>query len=407
MRLLFAIDNLSSGGAQRQLTSLAIELTRRGHCVEVFVYHADSHFENDLVAAGITVHQHRKRRRFSLSPAWHLRSLFRTGNYELILSFLPVPNTYCLIAAAGLAQRPKIVVSERSFLRPGMEGVRKAILERFYPRADHITVNSHHMREYYARRYGWGPDRVSTIWNGLDLGRFAATPLARRDDEPLRLLCVGRMVPLKNWHLLVEAVGRLRTEGIDVRVSLAGRTDRMAPAEADYFAKIQKSLREFHVEDAWRFLGERTDIAELFATHHVLVHPSTIEGLSNVICESLACGRPAIVGDAFDHRRLIQSGETGWLFDAQSAESLANAIRCLHALPAERLAAMGIAARRFAEEHLTVSRLADEYEALFRRLIDTAAESDPSAKTRGDSNAPSGDSARCKSPGVADVALKR
>lgn len=373
MRLLFAIDNLSSGGAQRQLTSLATELTRRGHHVEVFVYHADSHFQNDLAAAGIVVHQHRKRRRFSLSPAWHLRSLFRAGNYDVALSFLPVPNTYCLIAATGLAHPPKIIVSERSFLRPGMEGLRKGILERLYPRADHITVNSHHMREYYARRYGWGPDRVSTIWNGLDLSQFAATPLARRDGEPLRLLCIGRIVPLKNWHLLVQAVARLRTEGIDVHVSLAGRTERMAPAEAAYFAQVQQTLQTLQVADAWTFLGERTDVAELFATHHALVHPSTIEGLSNVICESLACGRPAIVGDAFDHRRLIQSGETGWLFDAQSAESLADAIRRLNALPSERLAAMGIAARRFAEEHLTVSRLADEYEALFRRLVDQAA----------------------------------
>jgi hypothetical protein len=44
MRLLLVIDSLGSGGAQRQLTTLAIELARRGHRVDVFVYAKAEHF---------------------------------------------------------------------------------------------------------------------------------------------------------------------------------------------------------------------------------------------------------------------------------------------------------------------------------------------------------------------------
>jgi glycosyltransferase involved in cell wall biosynthesis len=395
MRLLFVIDNLWSGGAQRQFTILASEMVRRGHSVDAFVYYREDHFGPELAAAGVRILLHPKPRRLSLDPARRLRSLYRNGNYDVVLSFLPGPNTFALLAAIGLRKRPKVVVSERSFLLPSDYGPRRRFLEWLYPRADHITANSHHMREYYARRYGWGEDRVSTIWNGLDLERFASTAIERRPGEPLKLLCVGRILPLKNWRLLAEAAVKLKSEGLRFQVSLAGRLEGLSAVETEYFASIVALLREHDIEDSWNFLGVRSNVAELFASHHALVHPSVVEGLANSICESLACGRPVLATDAFDHRRLIQSGATGWLFDAQSVDSLADAIRRLDALPVDRLQQMGAAARRFAEEHLTVSRLADEYEALFRRLIGQAAH-------ERSSNGNSTESAE-----VADVALKR
>jgi glycosyltransferase involved in cell wall biosynthesis len=226
------------------------------------------------------------------------------------------------------------------------------------------------MRDYYRRQYGWGDDRVTTIWNGLDLNQFSATPLQRHPDEPLRLLCIGRVDRNKNWHLLAEAAARLAArDGIRLCVSIVGRKDPNVPDEFKYRDELLAALRRHNLEDNWTFLGERNDISRLFASHHALAHPSSVEGLSDVVCESLACGRPVIAADAFDHRLLIQEGETGWLFDHRSADNLADALRRLNAQPSDQLARMGQAARRFAEENLTVARLADEYEALFKKLV--------------------------------------
>jgi glycosyltransferase involved in cell wall biosynthesis len=370
MRFLFVIDYLAAGGAQRQLTSLAVELKRRGHDVDVFVYFDAEHFAGELRDAGIAILSHPKPSRYSTQPIRRLRQLFRRGGYHVVLSFLPVPNAYCIAAATGLSRRPKIVVSERSFPRGGALGVKVRLLERFYPRADHITTNSHHMREHFRRRYGWGEDRVTTIWNGLDLDRFAATPLERHAGEPLRLLGIGRVDRNKNWRVLAAAAGLLRKEhSIDVRVSIVGRDQPKTSAEFKYRGELDAEIRRYDLRDAWTFLGERTEIAELLASHHALVHPSIVEGFANVICESLACGRPVIAGDAFDHRRLIQAGETGWLFDPHQVDGLVDALRRLVKLSPEELAAMGRKARDYAEQHLTVARLADEYEALFERLV--------------------------------------
>jgi glycosyltransferase involved in cell wall biosynthesis len=370
MRLLFVIDSLVAGGAQRQLTSLAVELVRRGHAVDLFAYHHVDHFGEEMRAGGVRMMIHRKRSRYSFSPAWELRKLFREGGYDVALSYLPVPNFYCLVAAAGLRQRPKIVVSERSFPIRGFRGFKKRILERFYPRADHITTNAHHMRAHYRKRYGWGDNRVTTIWNGLDLKKFSATPLVRRPGEPLKLLCIGRVDRNKAWHLIGEAAGLLKERrGTRIRVTVVGRKDPILADEFTYRGELRGVLERHGIDGDWEFVGQRSDIAQLFATHHALAHPSIVEGLSNVVCESLACGRPVVVADAFDHRALVRNGETGWLFEQNSIQSLADALRKVDEMTPEALANMGAKARRFAEEHLTITRLADEYEALFERLV--------------------------------------
>lgn len=370
MRLLFVIDCLGSGGAQRQMTSLAVELKRRGHDIDVFVYHDIDHFGNEIRAAGVRVLLHPKPAQYSVAPVRALRRLYRNGGYDLVLSFLTVPNVYSVLAGIGMWRRPKVVVSERYLPRTGITGVKNALCERLYPWADRITANSHHMREYYCRRYGWGDDRVVTIWNGLDVDRFAATPLVRHPGEPLRLLCIGRLDPTKCWEMVALAAAKLIAKhGVRVTISLVGNMNRLLPSGERYVEELKSLRHRLGLDEAWTFLGERKDIEQLIAGHHALVHPSLAEGLPNVVCESLACGRPVIATDAFDHRRLIQHGETGWLFPPGDVEGLVDALRRLDELPPDELAAMGQSARRFAEQHLTVARLADEYEALFERLV--------------------------------------
>jgi glycosyltransferase involved in cell wall biosynthesis len=370
MRLLLVIDSLVAGGAQRQLTSLAVELVRRGHAVDLFAYHRVDHFGGELRAGGVQLRIHQKPSRYSFAPAWELRKLLREGGYDVALSYLPVPNFYCLVASTGMKHRPKIVVSERSFPIGGVRGFRKRILERFYPRADHITTNSHHMRAHYKSRYGWGDDRVTTIWNGLDLEKFSAMPLVRKPGEPLKLLCIGRVDRNKAWHLVAEAAGLLKArDGTRFHVTVVGRKNPVLADEFKYRDELAEVLERRGIRDDWEFVGERSDITALFAAHHALAHPSIVEGLSNVVCESLACGRPVIVADAFDHRALVQDGETGFLTKQSDAVSFAEALRKLDQMPAERLADMGANARRFAEQHLTIARLADEYETLFARLV--------------------------------------
>src|ERR1041385_6743395 len=101
MRLLFVIDSLGSGGAQRQVVTLAEGLSHRGHSIEFFTYLSRDFFRTRLEKAGILIHDHRKRSRFSPDVIFALRNIFRRRAYDLVLSFLEVPNFYCELARCG------------------------------------------------------------------------------------------------------------------------------------------------------------------------------------------------------------------------------------------------------------------------------------------------------------------
>ncbi|HTQ40750.1 MAG TPA: glycosyltransferase family 4 protein [Pirellulales bacterium] len=374
LRLLFVIGSLASGGAERQLVTLARELTARGHHVEFFTYRAQNFYQPLLDEAGIPLHCHVKQRKVSWNMVRELRGLLRNGKFDVVLSFMSGPNVWTLLAAVGLRVRPKIVVSERLIAHESVLGrsglLSLAIIDRTYRFADHLTLNSYSQRDEYAEKYPWIRSKVSCIWNGVEMDKFQSTPLPPWQD-PLQLLAVGRIAVYKNWHCLVDALAILRDEhGVQPVVRHAGKRTDLTPPHERYRIELEKRISALGLSAQWQWLGEVHTVPERLAEHHALVHPSIAEGLPNVVCEALASGRPVIIGNVLDHPRLIQDGQTGFLFDPHDPRALAEALLRLRNLSAEQAAQMGRAARVFAETHLSTQRFADEYEHLFRRLIE-------------------------------------
>src|SRR5205814_2077954 len=99
------------------------------------------------------------------------------------------------------------------------------------------------------------------------------------------------------------------------------------------------------------------------------IHPSFLEGVPNAVGEALACGRPVLVSDVCDHRRLVKQGVTGFLFNPADPSSIADAIWEFSCLSDPKRIEMGKQARGFAERELSDSVCLEHYELLFRKLL--------------------------------------
>lgn len=363
MEILLVIDHLSSGGAQHQLVLLARELTARGHDVDCFVYHAHAFQRSALEAAGIGILEHPKPSRYSPRPIWELRRRLRQKRYQAIVSFLTTPNLYSILSRIGLRPIPFLVVSERSSSDNPNFGTKARLVERMYRFANHVTVNSYHLRDHYLKKYRWMNGHISTIWNGVDLDRFRPTPLPSRTST-LRLLAIGQLARFKNCRCIIEALAILRDRHQrQVHVDwIARRLPNLTPAEFDYQREMNELIAQLNLQSNWRWLPERRDVEAALCEYDALVHASAVEGLPNVVCESLACARPVLISDTLDHPRLIQEGKTGFLFDCQNPGQLADVLRRYDQLPDSQRQAMGNAARKFAEARLSARVYADQYE---------------------------------------------
>ena len=208
MKLLFVIDNLGTGGAQRQMVNLAIGLTNRGHQVRIFCYSPGDKLAQPLRDAGISVEWWEKHSRYSLNVIFALYRTIARGRFDLVLSFLSTPNFYSLIAGR-LAKGRKIpvIVSERFCDLPQGMGLMENFVRQTYRLADHVIVNSHHPRDNFVNRYPFLWSRISTIYNGYDLKSFVP-PAAEPENRPLKILCIASVSPYKNGLCVVEALHR-------------------------------------------------------------------------------------------------------------------------------------------------------------------------------------------------------
>ena len=211
---------------------------------------------------------------------------------------------------------------------------------------DFTVAVSEKNAEIATRREGVDPRKLKVIPNGIRIDRFT-TPR----HEPGRCVgTVGRLVPEKNYPLLLRAVAGIR----DVNVVFVG--------DGPLRGELQK-----HAGPNVSFLGQRTDIAELLAGFDVFVLSSTTEGMSIALLEAMAAGCPIVVTAVGGNVELIQHMQTGLVVPPNDEAALRNAMERL--LSDRALAArLGAAARAAVEKHYSVRAMTERYEQLWHQL---------------------------------------
>ena len=238
----------------------------------------------------------------------------------------------------------------------------------FFRLADQVVVNSHHQLLNFENKYSSLRGRISTIYNGYDLEYFVPSEI-RSINTPLKILAIASISRYKNLTCLVEALHILRQQyNLFPIVTWIGQKvmtgDRLL-----YLKEMESKIKEYNLNPHWHWLGQRSDIVQQIHQHDVLVHPSYGEGLPNVVCEALACGRPVIVSNTLDHPSLVQDGQSGYLFDWQNPNDLAEKIKAFSELSLIKRKEMGLKGRKFAEQYLSLERFVSEYEHLFFDIL--------------------------------------
>lgn len=161
---------------------------------------------------------------------------------------------------------------------------------------------------------------------------------------------VGALVDHKAHWVLVEAMALLP----DVRCVIAGEGHRRSALEA--------RIDRLGVGDRVRLLGQRRDIAAVFAALDLFVHPSVEEGMGQVVVEAMAAGVPVLVSDAGGLPEVV--GDRAETVPAGDPRRLAEAIRARLGREASVETAILRARQRFSVDAMVEGTLAAYMEAL-------------------------------------------
>jgi glycosyltransferase involved in cell wall biosynthesis len=194
----------------------------------------------------------------------------------------------------------------------------------------------------WARPADW--DRVHVVHCAVDDG-YLERPTTPVPDVP-RIVSIGRLVGAKGQVLLVDAVARLRAEGVAVELVLLG--------DGELRGEIEHAIAAHDIADSVRLAGwvDNARVADEIIASRALVMPSFAEGLPVSVMEALALGRPGVTTSIAGIPELVRPGVNGWLIAPGSTDDLVDALRELLTTSAERLTVMGKAgAEAVAEQH--------------------------------------------------------
>ncbi len=199
------------------------------------------------------------------------------------------------------------------------------LLERkAFRRLNALTANSMATAATIGNRYCIPPEKITTIYLGLDLKPepIDETLKAERLANP-KLLFVGGNMQRKGLPTVLRALQQLLSVHANLRLQILGRNQNLV--------KMQKLAVRLGVADQVDFLGwvSPEKVGEYFRQAAVFVMPSLMEGFGLVFLEAMAAGVPVIGGNVGGTKELVKDGVNGLLVDPQNIESLCEGIHVL------------------------------------------------------------------------------
>ncbi|RBO53182.1 colanic acid biosynthesis glycosyltransferase WcaL [Rhodovulum sp. BSW8] len=181
------------------------------------------------------------------------------------------------------------------------------------------------------------------IWMGVDTDRFHPPASARPGDAALEVVTVARLNHTKGHVHLLNAMARLKAEGVAIRYRMAG--------EGPERAAIEAHVARLGLQDEARFLGplSEAEVIELLHSADVLALTSfgAGEAAPVTVMEAMAAGLPTVVSAIGGTPDMIEDGVDGLLVPQRDETAIAAALGRLAADPDLR-ARIGAAARQTA-----------------------------------------------------------
>ncbi len=139
-------------------------------------------------------------------------------------------------------------------------------------------------------------------------------------DDRFVIGAVGRLVSLKGFHVLIEAMGQVKRDIPDAKLVIVGDGD------PDYEQRLHEQARAWGVESMICWAGFRSDIPQVLGAYDLYVLPSLDESLPLSVIEAMASARPVVATTVSGVPECVVQDTTGELVPPGNAATLARAI---------------------------------------------------------------------------------
>jgi len=379
LKILYVIDSLGTGGAERDLAEMLPQLSRLNVApIVVSLRPREEGVQADLQRQGFDV------RILSAQGVpgrvLALRKIIRTERPDVLQTVLFHSDIVGRLSAIGTPVKviSRLVNTDYDEIRlhdPNIRALRfrlARLIDGWTARhlTHHIYANSNAVKTAAMRDLGLQAKNITVIEESRDPVRLGQCSAQRRklarirlglDEDQDVLINVGRQDFQKGQRYLLEAMAMLMSTHPRLLLLVAGR-------EGDVSGELARLCDRHGLKDRVRFLGHREDVPELLAASDCFVFPSFYEGLPSAVLEAMALGLPIVASDIEPVRDTVEEGRNAFLVKPASPVELATAItRILE--DRQTAQAFGKRSREIFEERLTLEQSMVQLMEFYRQVV--------------------------------------
>ncbi len=349
------------GGIERHVEEIATRLAERGHKVTVYSRLYYSHYHGAYRGVDNKRLPSLRTKHFDTITHCALATLHAMLTHHDIVHYHALgPSIFALLPRL-VGARTVVTIHGLDWQR-GKWGKFAAAFLKFcelpsvrFPNGT-IVVSKTLNRYYHEKHHA----ETTVIPNGTNPGVRRLPNRIKRwglDHRPY-ILFVGRLVPEKGCHYLVQAFRKLNT---DVRLVMAGGS-----SFSDSYVQSLEQLRDGdeRIQMVGYVYGELLE--ELWSNAYMIVQPSIIEGLSISLIEALSFGKCVLVSDIPENLEVVE--DSAITFRSRDVEDLRAKLQLCVDHP-EMVAASADRCRMLAEENFSWPRLVAATEELYESLL--------------------------------------
>lgn len=367
LTILHTIETSGPGGAENVLLAVAARLDRRRFRSLVLINDA-GWLEDRLRELELPVLRAEWSHWYDFRLPRAIAAAVRREGVDLIHSHLPDQNFYACLASR-LTHCPTVVTYHGAVELKDANTIRGKIKLRVVRHtAARVVVVCDHVRGML-REIGFPAEKLTRIYNGIDPERFAP---GSADGELRRELGCGPQTKLVGMAANTRA-----TKGHEfflraARLVVNCFPDTMFVISGDlhptFAPPLFQLVEELGLQHCVRFLGFRSDVAQLLPQLDVFVLPSTSEGFPLVVLEAMACARAVVATRCGGTDEMLVDGESGVLVPVRDPGAIARSVCELLRYDGLRMT-VGMTARQRVQREFSIDAMLQQYERLYQQCV--------------------------------------
>lgn len=345
-KILFHINSLGKGGAERVVSTLTDYLAEQGYDVVLATeWTASEEYELNpkVKRIDVGVEQDTSGRFGKIIHRYqNLRKCIRQERPHVVVSFMIKSNYRACIATLGM--NIPVITSVRSNPANDYVGTANSMMNVLMEhKAAGCVFQTKGAMEFFPESF---QKKSTIILNPINEKYLSISqcPLEQRSD---RIVAAGRITEVKNHLLLLQAFDMVKDQFPEIKVCIYGEDGHDGTWE-----QLTAYMEEHQLQERVQLMGDSNQLEKELADAKVFAMTSVLEGLPNALMEAMVMGIPVVSTDcpSGGPKTLIQHGKNGLLCENENAKDLADQIKYLLEHPQDAQAMAACAQKQMREQ---------------------------------------------------------